>query len=207
MKYKREVHPDVFEMFRTRHMWDKLQETDPDLAAVVDDADGCVALLGTIPDPPNLNYLRDVVGLITFFLDQGGVAVYDPQMLRYWAPRVWRQRVFDPAGPAPLSHTVILTSEDARPDCSWFHTRGLRKFGRPDLSVRNVGPGYREAVIDLFIRLIEFQAAGGVIRENQQIRTAALPAGGGAHHVGSLEDPDFNNLHLELTWPDGALSA
>jgi hypothetical protein len=71
----------------------------------------------------------------------------------------------------PRQHVVILTSED--PDdalLTWLHTRGLRKFGRPDLSVRRVPPQDREAVIDLFDRFIEFQTFGGVIEEGQEVR-------------------------------------
>ena len=77
--------------------------------------------------------------LITHFLDHGGVAVYDPQMFEWWSPKKWRERIFSPAGPVPRHHTVILVSEDA-PGTEWIHTRGLRKFGRPDLSVHRVPP-------------------------------------------------------------------
>ncbi len=44
----------------------------------------------------------------------------------------------------PRQHVVILTSEecsgDGRP-LTWFHTRGMRKFGRPDLSSTTSRPG------------------------------------------------------------------
>ena len=43
-------------------------------------------------------------------------------------------------------------------------------------------------------RLIETQAYGGVIPDG--------PIEGMiAHTTGSLEDPDFNDVHIELAWP------
>jgi hypothetical protein len=76
----------------------------------------------------------------------------------------------------------------------------LRKFGRPDLSVHNVPPSLQEGVIDLCNRFIEFQAFGGVIEEGQGIRMRGLPEGMTCHHGGDLDDPDFNNVHVEITW-------
>lgn len=101
---------------------------------------------------------------------------------------------------------VILTSEEpASADRTWFHTRGLRKFGRPDISVHNVGAGYHDAIIDLCERFVELQAFGGIIDEGQEIRMRSLPAGAVARHDGSLDDEDFNNVHVEIVWPDRAL--
>ena len=102
----------------------------------------------------------------------------------------------------PRHHVVILTSEEAGGgSLTWFHTRGLRKFGRPDLSVPRVPPQHREAVIDLCHRFIEFQAFGGIIGEGQEVHMKTLPSGMTCHHAGDLDDPDFNNVHLEAVWP------
>jgi len=53
---------------------------------------------------------------------------------------------------------VILTSEEPDRPGLWYHTRGLRMFGRPDLSVRGVSPELEPAAQDLFNRFIEMQA-------------------------------------------------
>jgi hypothetical protein len=89
------------------------------------------------------------------------------------------------------------------PTARWFHTRGLRKFGRPDLSVHRVPPQYREAVIDLLERSIEFQAFGGVNAGGQEVRMKTLPRGMTCHQAGDPDDPDFNNVHVEITPPGG----
>src|SRR5262249_35154118 len=140
-------------------------------------------------------------------LDNGACAVFDPQMFHWWSPEEWREQVFEPAAPVPRHHVVILLSEEHGSDSLfWVHTRGMRKFGRPDLSIRRVAAGYREPGVDLCQRFIEYQAFGAVIPEGQPIRMATLPAGGVAHHAGGLDDPDFNNRHVELVWPGAGLS-
>nr|ALS91711.1 MetaGeneMark_Unknown Function [uncultured bacterium] len=74
------------------------------------------------------------------------------------------------------------------------------------MSVRGVGPKYADAVSLMIERFIEFQALGGVIRNGNGVESKALPPGGICHHAGSPDDPDFNNVHVEVKWPAGSLS-
>jgi hypothetical protein len=155
-----------------------------------------------LEDQGDLNYLRDTVGLLTFLLDQGGIVVYDRHMFHWREPGEWKDRIFRPGGAVPRHHVVLLTSDEPEDaSLTWFHTRGMRKFGRPDLSVHRVPPQYRKAVIDLCNRFIEFQAFGGVIAEGQEVRMKTLPEGTTCHHAGDLDDPDFNNVHVETALP------
>ncbi len=57
-------------------------------------------------------------------------------------------------------------------------------------------------MIDLCERFIEMMAFGAVIAEGQEIRMNSLPAGMRCHHAGDHDDPDFNNVHVEIMWPD-----
>lgn len=173
---------------------------DPTNFASILAAPECVITQGEVADPADLNYLRDAVGVATWFLDNGGVAVVDPQLVKLYRPEAWRRDIFDPVPPKLANHAVILFSKESD-GTQWFHTRGLRKFGRPDLSFRNVPPAYESTVIELFNRFILLQAEGGLIPEGQEIRMAGLPAGADCHHAGSSDDPDFNNVHVEIHWP------
>ena len=195
--YSPTVHPDTVDSFRKGYLWEQLQKTDPELAARISAQNCCVVLRGTFKDPRTLDYLRDTVGLITHFLDHGGVAVYDPQMFQWWSAKTWKERIFGPAGPVPRNHTVILVSED-NSGTEWLHTRGLRKFGRPDLSFHRVPTLRKDAIIDLCNRFIEMQAFGEVVAEGQEIRMKSLPLGMRCQYKGDLDDPDFNNVHLEV---------
>src|SRR5690606_18758997 len=128
----------------------------------------CVVVRAEVSDPSTLDYFRDTVGVVTWLLDAGGVCVSDPQMLWLWPADEWRDEAFGGGELNPDRHTTIMVSpEDG--GTSWYHTRGMRKFGRPDLSVRGVGFGHADAVSLLIERLIEFQALGGVIRNGQGV--------------------------------------
>ncbi len=220
--------------FSTGPIGELLQPKQPALFAALQEAPECAIIQGAVPDPSNLNYLRDTVGLVMFFLENGGVAVMDPQQFKLYDAARWRAEIFEPEPPHLNRHVVILVSEErghsspapgveeegaegqlvsslAPPAAAgvaptaagrlWIHTRGLHKFGRPDLSVRHVPRGQQVAAIELCNRFIQLQAQGGLISEGQEIRMASLPPGLVCHHTGRIEDPDFNNVHVEMRWP------
>ena len=189
--------PEVVGEFRSGYLWDEFRRADATLAGEVENQSECLVIRGSISDPPDLNYLRNVIGFITWCLDSGGIAVFDPQMFKWWTSSEWMEWIFEPAAAVPRHHIMILTSEDEN-GTEWFHTRGMRKFGRPDLSVHRVSADLRDGVIDLLNRFIEFQAFGGVIDDGQEIKMRSLPPGMICKHAGSLDDPDFNNVHVEI---------
>jgi hypothetical protein len=185
--------------FRSGYLWDEFQRTNVKLANEVAKQSECLVISGTISDPSDLNYLRDVVGFVAWCFDGGSVAVFDPQMFKWWTPSEWKTWMFEPADAVPTHHIMILTSED-EDGTEWFHTRGMRKFGRPDLSVRRVTPDLSDGIMDLLNRFIEFQAFGGIIEDGQEINMRSLPPGMTCTHQGNLDDPDFNNVHVEIKW-------
>lgn len=191
--------PEAVDTFRSDYLWDEFQQANRTVANEVAKQSECLVIQGTIPDPPDLNYLRNVVGLVAWCLDLGSVAIFDPQMFKWWTPSEWRTWLFEPAEAVPTHHVMILVSEE-EDGTEWFHTRGMRKFGRPDLSVHQVSSDLREGIFDLLNRFIEFQALGGVIAEGQEIKMGSLPAGMICAHQGNLDDSDFNNVHVEIKW-------
>jgi len=200
MGYGPDSHPEQVERFREGYLWNELKAEDAGLAKQIAAEKSCLALQADLEDSPNLNYFRDTVGFLTYLLDHGFCGIYDPFMFRYWSRKRWRSEAFEPAGPAPRNHVLTLYDGDGE-GTEWFHTRGLRKFGRPEISVRHTLAKYRDGVMDLIDRLIEFQAFGGIIEEDKEIRLGALPAGMRCHRRGDLEDPEFNNVHVEVEWP------
>lgn len=180
-------------------------EENKKLHRKVIDAPHWLSLEGTIPDPPNLDYMRDTIGALTGLLDLGGVAIFDPYKLQWWAPEDWKEEVFAPDAPDLNSQVVILISEqeteteDQEP-LLWLHTRGLCKFGRPDLSFRNVPPTIIDSAVELCNELIEKQIDGLQLEEGQMISSNLedLPHGLICHNLGDSDDPDFNNKHLEV---------
>lgn len=199
MGYGPNSNPDVPDSFRDGYLWNELVRENASLANSIKAQSECLIIRGGIADPENLNYFRDVVGLIQWLFDTGSTAIYDPQSFKWWTRKEWRDLAFESESGSPRHHVLILASDEA--DGEWLHTRGLRKFGRPDLSIRSVLPDRRSDVIDLLNRFIEFQALGGIIKEGESIRLPSLPDGMTCHHRGDLDDPDFNNVHVEIAWP------
>ena len=188
-------------------LWEIVTRDAPVTAAEALTAPEAVVVRGEATDPPTLDYFRDAIGVVTYLLDRGGVSVYDPQRFWLWSGDEWRSEIFEPGEPRPQEHTVILVSDDEGSErTQWLHTRGLRQYGRPDLSVRGVGPNHMDAVTHMIERFIEMQAYGGVVGEGQEVRMRGLPPGGVCHHRGSVDDPDFNNVHIAIEWEGGALA-
>lgn len=190
--------PDL-ETYAFSQRWKK---ENPDYWKKIASADNVLLISGEIDDPPNLNYMRDCIGVVTACLDAGGTAVVDLQQFKWWLPSDWRAEVFK-GGRTNLSQQVsILVSEDVGgPDSVWFHTRGMRKFARPDISINRVTQESREAVVEMIRRFIDMQIEGAVVDEGREIKMKGLPSGLVCHYAGSLGDPNFNNRHIEIVWP------
>ena len=162
----------------------------------------CLMLRGSLADPRDLDYLRDLVGTITGLVDLGGVAVVDPQMLSLFSPVEWSNRFFSDGGFIARNHVAILSHDEQGASRRHVHTRGMRKFARPDISIRNVPAQFAAYAGQLAERFVEFQALGGIVEEGREIVIDGLPKSMRIHHAGSLDDPAFNNKHLATRWPD-----
>ena len=178
----------------SRHQRDELERHPGSITSAVTTAPGCAIVRGEMPDRPDLDDLRDIVGVISALLDAGGIAVHDVQTLRWWSASEWRDR-FSADELLVANHVVILESDD------WLHTRGLRKFGRPDVSIHGVHMERREAALELIHRTIDFQVHGGVVDSRREISLQGYPEG--MHFEPHLADrdldaPDFNNVWLEV---------
>jgi hypothetical protein len=197
------IAPEMRESFLEGPAWDAIRAEDPVLARLTQSAPDCMMIHGHPRDASTLDYLRDVVGFITWLTDKGAVSIYDAQVRRWWSPADWRYELFDPGEPMAHRHVVVLLSSDAAPGSMWLHTRGLKKLGRPELSLHGVTERTRAEALALFERYIDFAAAGAALADGQEIRLPGLPAGMTAHLRGRLDDPAFDNVHLEIEWPEG----
>lgn len=189
-------HAEWMTVGTTDILGEQLDQLGEDVSRQVRQARACVVVKGVVEDPANLDYFRDCVGLVQALLESGGIAVCDPFMFGWWSSEAWSSRAFAPAGPVPRHHVVILISPE-EDGTEWLHTRGLVKFGRPDLSVHRVTPTMRDRVIELCNRFIELLAIGGIVPDGQTVRMVGLPAWT-CVTLGDLDDPDFNNRHIEI---------
>jgi len=163
-------------------------------------ADGCMVVRADVPDPKDLRYLRNSIGVVTAILEGGGRAVANLQSPAMLTPEQWRGVIFAPDEPQPRLHVNVFQAKEDDGSVT-LTTRGMRAFGRPDLLVRNVPEGDLGSASALCNQLIEAQAFGAVVNDGDRV---AVPDGEvevTARRGGSMEDPAFNNVHLDLAWP------
>jgi len=203
--YDAAVQKSSFHHLRDSAAWQQAADEAPELAALAKCARQFAFLRGHVRKSFTLEYLRDAVGIIEYLGDRGATAIFDPHTLQFWSPADWHARLFAPAKPVPHEHVLILESEDSG-GLAWVHTRGLRKFGRPDLSVRGVGPAYRDRVVDLFNHYVDYLAGGGTILSGDRVTLVGLPPGGIFQVDPRLDHEEFQNAHAECVWPPGALA-
>lgn len=156
---------------------------------------------GVLKDADTLDYLRDTLGVLAGMLDVGGTAILDPQILTLFDADHWRRHYLVKDGAPPRNHVLILRSGEEAADRSWIHTRGMRKFGRPDLSLHNVPEGDIDRAGVLCERLVELLSLGANFAAGQELEVDGLAEGLVAQPGGSLDDPDFNNTHIAFHWP------
>ncbi len=192
--------PEIVDRFRDGYVWDEFCASDPKAASATKCQTSCIIFQGAVQDDDTLEYLRDIIGVIAWMCDQGAVSVYDPQRICWFGPDDWKRDLFDLGASPVWPHVVTLVSDED--NTRWLHTRGMIKFGRPDLSMRGVRPENRELGAQIVNRLIGFQARGGWFENGAKLRIADAPAGITVWHGGTPDDPDFNNTHLEIRWPE-----
>lgn len=202
LRYGPDQHPEVLDGFRTGPVGDQVARDDPALAEAIAAQEECIVLRGQPQGAETLNYHRDIVGLITWLCDEGAVGVLDATAIAWWSPDRWRSHAFSPNGPAPRHHVRVLHSDE--PTGRWLHTRGMAKYGRPDLSIRHVTQDRWDISVEIVNRFIELLAFGGVVPDGQPISMSGAPEGMICRHRGHADDPDFNNTHIEVLWPGDA---
>jgi hypothetical protein len=177
-----------------------LRDGNPAAFETARKAPECLLLRGELADPDSLAYLRDTLGVMAALLDAGGIAVVDPQILELFSADDWRARYAGGNPASPRSHVAVLCSDDAAGH-AWIHTRGLRKFARPDISIRGVPQEQVQHAGGVAARLAELQVQGVRFGDGSTVDVEGLPGGLKVIRAGSLDDPAFNNTHLELNWP------
>lgn len=178
-------------------MRELLRESNPDAARAIESASQVMEIRGEISDPATLDYLRDVLGVVAALLDGGGIGVIEPQTLQLYAPQIWRETFWSGAFDAASHAAILLSPQDEK---MWMHTRGMRLFGRPDLSCQGVLPAEVEKLQPVFNGLIRMQAAGAIIPDGQRVEAVGIENRLVCRRAGSLDDPEFNNYRLELEW-------
>ena len=184
--------------FRQGQEQEVLRQFKPDLAQAVAEASSAVIVEGEISFSNDLDYLRSVVEFLTFLCDEGGQVVYDPYMMSWFSKADWCAKADAGQLFNPFDHVTILVSKEENGDF-WYHSHGLLKFGRPDLSVHSVTSAEAPLIKIIIEKFIVFQSLGGVIDAGRTIEVKGLSQRYSTSGLqGNREDPNFNNYHVEI---------
>ncbi|OUM58800.1 hypothetical protein PIROE2DRAFT_15853 [Piromyces sp. E2] len=155
---------------------------------------------GTIVKDENLNYMKDVIGIVQAFLETGAIGVLDLQIISLYSSDEWKNKIFIPKF-NPCSHVNILCT-DIDKEIIWLHTRGLRKYGRPDVSIENVNKSNIDDPIDIINQIIIYSSKGSFFRNSSKLHTSK-----GKTFIINLtfiedyDNVDFNNAaYYKIMW-------
>jgi len=155
-----------------------------------------IVVKGEFEDTNSLNYLKNTIGIIQAIIETNIVAIFDLQILEWFKPEEWSKKYFEPKAPNSFDHIKIFWSENGND--IWLHTRGMRKFGRPDLSIRKVTSEKKDLGIEIINRFIQAYAYGFIPDETQAIKIKGMEEGVYGKIKGNYDDPDFNNYYFEI---------
>lgn len=189
---------NYIEGFYADYLGAVLKSKSPALHKKTVSCDDIAVIRGEFPDADSLSYLKNSIGITQAVLETGAAAILDLQTIQWFEPAEWTKKFFTPKAPVPHEHVFIYTSKD---ECgAWLHTRGMRKFGRPDISIRNVPESSYGTGIEIINRFIEAFAHGMKPDVSKEIRVAPMEKGVFASYDGDFDNVDFNNYHLEIKW-------
>lgn len=184
--------------FRDGVLWDMVCRDKPELAARVGECTHAVVVKGEVAIHDSLDYLRETIEYLTYLTDQGATAIFDPFTFHWHSAEEWQTWAEQGSIFNPFDHVSLLNSSEEG-GATWLHTRGMLKFGRPDLSVRGVTDEEFDGVKKMLDRFIAFQALGGIIEPGREV---VMPGLQGSYRPGEVDgdfdDPNFNNAHIEI---------
>jgi hypothetical protein len=157
-------------------LWVETLVATRDVARVVRSAPDFAVLRGHRPDPPDLGHLRDAESVLAVLLEAGAGAVLDVEAQRWWTPTTFRTDVLGSVRPALRAHVSVRSRNGL------VETRGLRKFGRPDLRLRHVPPPAEASAHGLCWAVVERLARGELPHPGDSLAGLRLEAGGDPTH-------------------------
>ena len=183
--------------FRSGSDWTAWQQEHHAAAEQAQAAPLAVALHGQVAQHESLDYLRDSLEVMTSLIGHGAVAVYDAVTQTWYDSTAWERMVDQGTLLNPFDHVRVIDNPD-EDETSWLRTQGLRKFGRPDVSVRTVKAAHRDGAHKMLDRFVNHLALGGLPEQGREVTMEGL----GTYRFGTVEGgPDnstFHNHFVEL---------
>jgi hypothetical protein len=128
---------------------------------LLDRADFCHTVSFSLSPMTDFGYLQAAWAIARWMVDRGGSVVLDVHAARFSPTDAVRAIPPDAPLDVPRELSFIFETDADGDGNHVVHTRGMRKFGRPDL-VAQVGPDDANLVRDIFVQLAIAMADGPV---------------------------------------------
>ena len=180
-----------------------LYDDNPQIYDKANEANNAVIISGNVKNASNFEYMKEVIGIVKAFSENGAVGILDLLNMSFISPSGWDNKYFE-KDVDPLAHVTIFVSDDINnPNKCWFHTRGLRKFGRPDLSMHNIDKEDAEEIKKVFDLLIDYAGRGALFKNEVKVKTPEnILFKLKTEYIEDFNDSDYNNAHLEIEITD-----
>ena len=199
----REQHGEYMDNLIGGTLGKLLNEEQPELCEKIQKENIWAVVNGEIKQDDNLKYLRNTIGVIQAFLDTGAIAVLDMQTFSLYSAEEFTERFFSKELDV-YSHVKNLISkmEDGN---IWLHTRGLRKFGRPDISIENVPETDENKAVRIANQMIFYSSLGMLFNKKVKLhpykdKEEAIIIN--PKFIEDYENIDFNNAYCKLLWEE-----
>ncbi|GHT31110.1 hypothetical protein FACS189434_00270 [Bacteroidia bacterium] len=196
INYNKTKDKDYIEGLYADYFGTLLKEKSADLYKKVKNCENITIVKGEFEDNETFDYLKNTIGIMQAIIETGTVAVLDMQILEWNESQEWTEKYFEPKAPQTLKQAVILFSEENGK--IWLHTRGMRKFGRPDISIRNVTEKNFDLAKEITNRFIQAFSNGLIPNEKQEIWIKGMEDGVFGKILGDYDNLDFNNYYFEM---------
>lgn len=172
-----------------------------DLSAL-DTATQLTAVLISRPDASDLTHLQAGWATAQWLVDRGVSVLLDAQTNRFWKA----EEIADWPASRPFALStdvnVVVEGEPTAPTAN-LHTRGLQKFGRPDLVVWDVPAARWDAVAGLIRALAARLADGAVVAPGSMVTLGEQTFRCSAYAPTEKVDLHLNNDALVLGAAEG----
>ena len=199
--YKKPEHSEYMSSMLGGTLGEILKEDNPALYEAARNSNGWAVIRGEVVQDADLNYMRNVIGFVQALVEKDAVGVLDLQTFKLFSSTEWTENFFTKEFDA-YDHVVILASE-MEDGSIWLHTRGMRKFGRPDMSLKNVAPEDVNHAAQVINQMIYYGALGIFFSQPTKLHThTERTYVVNTKFVEDFEDPDFNNSYYEILWEE-----
>lgn len=168
--------------------------------SALDAATQLTAVMIDREDSADLLHLQAAWATAQWLVARGASVVLDAQTNRFWRGADVAEWPASRPFALSIDVNVVVEAEPTSP-VAHIHTRGLQKFGRPDLVVRDV-PGEQWDLVAALVRALAGQLAMGVVlRAGDRVNIDGKSLSLAAYQPIAADDLHLNNDGFLLTLP------